>query len=608
MLFRFETNQRPVARLTNATERAVRAGVRGATVALLLWGAGVISPAAAQANPDLAVTGIQQTPSPGIVNRNLTYKVTLTNQGSSAATQVILLTHHSEQFEWLDNALQTAGGQPVTGVDIFSPGPPFNDLDVRIPSLAAGATVVFTIEVKPKTTGSFPFSAEVSMLETDPTPSNNQANASTTVGAGSTPELPQLAVLGVAASPHDAPRSELTVQPGQVVFGFVKLGTKAKKAVTVQFFLPGVSTPIATTSIQKGKLEPRSSRSRPYPFPLPIPAVTGATTLVIRGTIEGADPSDSRFSKTVTLHISPNLLVAGLGSGSPQVRTFSAGGQSLGLSFLAFPAKFKGGVRVALGDINGDGQADLVTGSGRGTGQVRVFDGKSGAQLAAFFPYGASFKGGVFVAAGDVNGDGKADIVTGAGAGGGPLVKIFSGANQQLLQSFLAFDSSFTGGVTVAMGDLNGDEKLDLITGAASGGAAVRAFSGSDGAELAAFFPYGPDFRGGVNVAAGDVNGDGAGDIVTAPASGAPAQIRAFGGVDLAPLANFFASEPTFRGGATAAAGDLDGDGRAEIITGAGAGGDPVVKIFSDLGAREVAAFFAFDPRARGGVFVASRP
>src|SRR5262249_59785610 len=101
----------------------------------------------------------------------------------------------------------------------------------------------------------------------------------------------------------------------------------------------------------------------------------------------------------------------------------------------------------------------------------------NGALVFSFFAYDVNFTGGVFVAAGDVNGDGRADIITGAGASGGPHVKVFSGADLSLLHSFMAYDPAFRGGVRVAAGDVTGDGRADIITGAgAGGGPHVHAF------------------------------------------------------------------------------------------------------------------------------------
>jgi hypothetical protein len=75
--------------------------------------------------------------------------------------------------------------------------------------------------------------------------------------------------------------------------------------------------------------------------------------------------------------------------------------------------------------------------------------------LNSFFAYTPTFRGGVRVAVGDVNNDGQTDIITGAGPGGGPHVKVFDGQSNALLRSFLAYDPAFRGGVYVAAGDIN---------------------------------------------------------------------------------------------------------------------------------------------------------
>src|SRR5262249_13983377 len=110
-----------------------------------------------------------------------------------------------------------------------------------------------------------------------------------------------------------------------------------------------------------------------------------------------------------------------------------------------------GGVFVGAGDIDGDGRADIITGADAGGGpHVRVFSGTTGAELASFFAYAPGFAGGVRVAGTDVDGDGRADIITGAGPGGGPHVPAFNGITLAELASFYAYDRAFPGGVFVA--------------------------------------------------------------------------------------------------------------------------------------------------------------
>lgn len=239
---------------------------------------------------------------------------------------------------------------------------------------------------------------------------------------------------------------------------------------------------------------------------------------------------------------------------------------------------------------------NIITGTDAGaTAHVKAFNGNTGTETASFLPYGPSFSGGVRVATGDVNGDGIADIITGAGPGAGPHVKAFSGVDQSELKSFFAYTPSYTGGIFVAAGDVTGDHVDDIFTGTDTGTAGhVKVFNGSGGVEIASFLPYGAAFAGGVRVAAGDVNGDGIDDIITGAGPGGGPHVKAFSGVDQSELKSFFAYPPGFAGGVYVAAGDVNGDHFDDIITGAGTDGGTHVKVFSGANNSELHSFFAF--------------
>jgi hypothetical protein len=276
-------------------------------------------------------------------------------------------------------------------------------------------------------------------------------------------------------------------------------------------------------------------------------------------------------------------------------------------SFIPY-AGFTGGVRVAAGDVNGDGVADIITGQGDVVStapQVKVLSGTNGSTLQSFNAFDAGFTGGVYVAAGDVNGDGLADIVTGAGDNGNSQVKVFSGANGSLLQSFFAY-SGFTGGVRVAVGDVNGDHTPDIITAPGTGGAPqVKVFDGKNLNLLNGFFAYNAAFTGGVYVAAGDLNGDGVAEIVTGAGQGGSTNVKAFNGVDLGLINSFLA----FSGSdaeARVAVGDVNGDSKNDIIAAVGPGVTPQVKAFDGQTLALRQSFLAYSDAFTGGVYVAA--
>lgn len=292
--------------------------------------------------------------------------------------------------------------------------------------------------------------------------------------------------------------------------------------------------------------------------------------------------------------------------GQPQVVAYDALSAGEHARFLAYPSGFRGGVRVATGDVTGDGVPDIITGAGPGGGpHVKVFDGVTLAPVYSFFAFGASFTGGVYVAAGDVDADGRADIVVGAGSGGGPHVKVFSGATGAEIRSFFAYSATFTGGVTVAVGDVDHDGKADIVTGAGPGGGPhVRVISGATGAQLWSIMAFNPSFTGGVYVAAGNVNLDLSADIIVGAGSGGGPAVHVIDGGSSDDVALFEAYPSTFSGGVRVGAADVNGDGRMDIITAAGPGGGPHVKTWR-LGPPTVEdSFYAFDPAFSGGVFV----
>jgi hypothetical protein len=260
---------------------------------------------------------------------------------------------------------------------------------------------------------------------------------------------------------------------------------------------------------------------------------------------------------------------------------------------------------VATGDVTGDGIDDVITAPGTGGGpHVKVFDGATGALVREWMAYDPAFRGGMFVAAGDVTGDGIADVVTGAGTGGGPHVKAFDPRTGAEVRSFMAYGETFRGGVTVAAADVDGDGRADIITGAGPGGGPhVKVFSGADGSVLRSFLAFDAAFRGGVFVAGGRANADANGDIVVGAGTGGGPHVRVFSGADLSELWSFFAYGESFRGGVTVAARDYTGDGVLDIVTGTGSG-RPQVKIFNNNTREEVFSTFPYDPAFVGGVFV----
>ncbi len=255
------------------------------------------------------------------------------------------------------------------------------------------------------------------------------------------------------------------------------------------------------------------------------------------------------------------------GGGVNVVHVFDSATNALIGTLSPFERSYRGAVRVAVADLTGDRVEDIAVAAGVGSAPwVVVYDGATLHEVRRFQAYAAEFRGGVFVAAGDVTGDGRADLVTGAGAGGGPHVKVFDGAH------LLPRDDAR---------------------------AAVEPF------EAHGFFAYDAGFHGGVSVAVGDVDGDGVGDIITGAGPGGGPHVRVVSGRDRGELASFFAYDPGMSLGVMVSAGDLLGAGRAQVVTAPMHGGGPHLRAF-DHGV-VVRNYHPFDAALRAGASVAVR-
>jgi hypothetical protein len=238
-----------------------------------------------------------------------------------------------------------------------------------------------------------------------------------------------------------------------------------------------------------------------------------------------------------------SVIVVGSGLGANgDVRILDARTGAIRAQIIPF-AGFQGGVRVAAGDVNGDGVPDAIVSAIAPQGHVKVFDGVTGMEIRSFFAF-AGFNGTVNISAGDVNGDGFDDILVVANGVNGH-VKAFSGKDGSLLSSFLAYPG-FTGNTTIAAADFNLDGMAEIVTVAAVNGhlkvsnADGTLFAGPTGFS-SSFFVY-PGFLGDVFVAAGDVNGDGIPDLITVSGAPTAGDTRTFSGKDGSLLGHFFAS------------------------------------------------------------------
>lgn len=276
-------------------------------------------------------------------------------------------------------------------------------------------------------------------------------------------------------------------------------------------------------------------------------------------------------------------IIVGSGDGmAPQVRVFDSTG-TLKAQFFAYDSSLRNGVTVSACDVNGDGMEEIVTAQGPGGWPlVRIFDGYGTIVNDGFYVLDGQYTGGVNLSCGDTNGDGISEIVVAAQAGGGPHVLVYN-IDGKILTNFMAYDPNFRGGINVTTADADGDGKDEIITGPQIGAPHVQFFQirPSELKRLSpGFYAFGVDYRGGVSVAGVDTDGDGTKEVLVGVGESASPLVRVFN-IREELLKEFFVYTTTYLGGVNIAGGDVDGDGADELITIPRSNGGPNVRVIN---------------------------
>jgi hypothetical protein len=233
---------------------------------------------------------------------------------------------------------------------------------------------------------------------------------------------------------------------------------------------------------------------------------------------------------------------------------------------------------VAVRDVNGDGNPDLVVASqcdnsGNCNGVVGVLLGSGDGTFRLVVTYDSGGYDAQSVAVADVNGDGKPDLVVAnacasSSCTGGGVVGVLLGKGDGTFQAAVSYGSGGQDAESVAVADVNGDDKPDLIV--ANGNGSVGVLLGNGDGTFQAAMSYGSGGASASSVAVADVNGDGKPDLLVANHCASSDCANGSGGVLLGNGDGTFQAAVSYSSGGlytdAVVLGDLNRDGKLDLV------------------------------------------
>jgi hypothetical protein len=433
----------------------------------------------------------------------------------------------------------------------------------------------------------------------------------------------------VDVTPPVAAAEALVANDNRVIGGTVMLSESVTGLAVSSFILTRDGQPLPLTNSQLTIALDGKSATLRLPDALVAPAGEYRLTLVgtgstVRDQSGNALVADTPVNWVVTSPSSQKVVVSRtlIGTdvgGPPAVLVIDPTTGKTVQRLTVFEPGFTGGVRVSAADVTGDGVDDViaVTGPGRAT-QLKIINGATFSDVVTIDVFEEAFRGGLFVSSADLNGDGRAEIVVSPDMGGGPRIRIYDGRTFLPMADFFGIeDPNFRGGARTTLGDINKDGSPDVIVAAGiGGGPRVAIFDGQsisgDRRKLVNdFFAFEHTLRNGVFLAAGDLDGDGFADVVFGGGPGGGPRVLAVSGQVLlnnerVAVADFFAGPTTDRGGVRVTVKTVDDDPLGDLVTANGVGGTPRAYLARDLRSGDSTTFAllpGFDDFT-GGVFV----